>query len=208
MFPFYFANHCLLFKTLCFCILQKVLEEIVNADSGAPCSPRHSKKKAFIDNVKRALGPHGNSKQLTEAAAVTCVKLCKASTYINILDSNNVAFTLVQSIINDLKVWFPWPLHSFLCSLHIFGVFFDMTPHVLTLFQSSPSIFFFQNLLFNPNKLFTRGASFIVQDIDLMIDCFVSCFRIKPHNNEALKVCINPGVSPNYHFVLISSLYR
>ena len=76
----------------------------MNADSGAPCSPRHSKKKHFIDSVKRAVGPHGNSKQLTEAAAVTCVKLCKASTYINILDSNNVAFTLVQSVINDLKV--------------------------------------------------------------------------------------------------------
>lgn len=82
-----------------------MLEEIVNADSGAPCSPRHSKKKQFIDAVKRGIGPHGNSsKQLTEAAAVTCVKLCKASTYINILDSNNVAFTLVQSVINDLKV--------------------------------------------------------------------------------------------------------
>lgn len=85
--------------------LQKVLEEIVNADSGAPCSPRHSKKKQFIDAIKRGIGPHGNSsKQLTEAAAVTCVKLCKASTYINNKDSNNVAFTLVQSVINDLKV--------------------------------------------------------------------------------------------------------
>lgn len=83
----------------------KVMEEIVNADTGAPCSPRHNKKKQFIDAVKRGVGPHSNSsKQLTEAAAVTCVKLCKASTYINILDSNHVAFTLVQSIINDLKV--------------------------------------------------------------------------------------------------------
>jgi neurofibromin 1 len=76
----------------------------VNADSGAPCSPRHSKKKQFIDSVKRAIGQHGTSKQLTEAAAVTCVKLCKASTYISNLDSNNVAFTLVQNIINELKV--------------------------------------------------------------------------------------------------------
>ncbi|XP_073965197.1 neurofibromin-like [Choristoneura fumiferana] len=33
----------------------KVLEEIVNADSGAPCSPRHTKKKHFIDSVKRGL---------------------------------------------------------------------------------------------------------------------------------------------------------
>lgn len=41
-----------------------------------------------------------------------------------------------------------------------------------------------------------------------MIDCFVSCFRIKPHNNEALKVCLNPTSAFIYHYVLISSLYR
>lgn len=147
--------------------MQKVLEEIVNADSGAPCSPRHSKKKQFIDSVKRAIGPHGTSKQLTEAAAVTCVKLCKASTYINILDSNNVVFSLVQSIINDLKA-----------------------------------------LLFNTAKPFTRGQSYVAQDIDLMIDCFVSCFRINPHNNEALKLCLASTSPPTYHFVLVSSLFR
>lgn len=140
----------------------------MNADSGAPCSPRHNKKKQFIDSVKRGVVPHGNSgKQLTEAAAVTCVKLCKASTYINILDSNNVAFTLVQSVINDLK-----------------------------------------SLLFNPSKPFSRGQNYTSQDMDLMIDCFVSCFRIKPHNNEALKVCLNLGSPSTYHFVLVRSLYR
>ena len=46
------------------------------------------------------------------------------------------------------------------------------------------------------------------QDIDLMIDCFVSCFRINPHNNEALKVCLNPHSPPTFHFVLVASLYR
>ncbi|CAN7985402.1 unnamed protein product [Ixodes hexagonus] len=125
-----------------------ILEEIVNADSGAPCSPRHLKKRQFIDSVKKALVPHGTSKQLTEAAAVTCVKLCKASTYINILDSNNVVFALVQVVINDLKL-----------------------------------------LLFNPAKPFVRSQATVTQDVELMTDCFVSCFRINPHNNEALKVC-------------------
>lgn len=81
------------------------MEEIVNAETGAPCSPRYTKKKQFVDAIKRGIGPHGNSsKQLTEAAAVTCVKLCKASTYINILNPSNAAFTLVQSVIHDLKV--------------------------------------------------------------------------------------------------------
>lgn len=76
----------------------------MNADAGAPCSPRHSKKKQFIDSLKKALLPHSSSKQLTEAAAVTCVKLCKVSTYINILDRNNVVFALVHTVFNDLKV--------------------------------------------------------------------------------------------------------
>ncbi len=79
-----------------------MLEEIYNADAGAPCSAKHVKKKQFIDSIKKALGH--SSKQVTEAAAVTCVKLCKAATYINILDSNNVIFSLVQTVINDLKV--------------------------------------------------------------------------------------------------------
>jgi len=70
------------------------------------------------------------------------------------------------------------------------------------------SLFLSQNLLFSPSKPFSRGQNYIPHDIDLMIDCFVSCFRIKPHNNEALKVCLNPTSSFLYHYVLISSLYR
>lgn len=60
-----------------------------------------------MDSLKKALSPHSSSKQLTEAAAVTCVKLCKVSTYINILDRNNVVFLLVQNVFNDLKVYKP-----------------------------------------------------------------------------------------------------
>ncbi|KAG1714683.1 Neurofibromin [Nymphon striatum] len=144
----------------------KILEEIVNADSGAPCSQKHAKKKIFVDCVKKALVNH-SSKQLTETSVVACVKLCKSSTYVNILDRNNVIFNLVQSVINELK-----------------------------------------NILFNPSKPFTRGQSFYNVDMELMIDCFVSCFRINPHNNDTLKICLNPASPSTYHFVLVSSLYR
>lgn len=41
-----------------------------------------------------------------------------------------------------------------------------------------------------------------------MIDCFVSCFRIKPQNNDALKVCLSLQSPSTYHFVLVRSLYR
>lgn len=108
----------------------------MNADSGAPCSPRHCKKKQFIDGVKRAVGPHSTSKQQTEAAAVTCVKLCKASTYINIQDSSNVAFILVQSVINDLKV----------CGGNATGR--------ILLFQSGPRRRLQQKFYLNPTGLF------------------------------------------------------
>ncbi|KAJ8312996.1 hypothetical protein KUTeg_010369 [Tegillarca granosa] len=150
----------------------KILEEINNADSGAPCSPQHMKKKHFIDEVKKAISSHhgGNKSMLQECAAVTCVRLCKASTYININDRLNVLFSLVQSVINDLKT-----------------------------------------LLFNPppnSKPFSRGQVVIQQDLDLYIDCFVSCFRINPHNNDVLKVCLNPHSPPIYHFVLVNALHR
>ncbi|GBP42984.1 Neurofibromin [Eumeta japonica] len=137
----------------------KVLEEIVNADSGAPCSPRHTKKKHFIDSVKRGLSPQNNSKQMTEAAVVTCVKLCKASTYLNIADSGER-------------------------NIH-------------------PS----EYLLFNPAKSYVRGNLISgYSEFDLMTDCFVSLFRIMPHNNDALKVCLNLNSHISYHYVIVNSL--
>uniref|UniRef100_A0A8C7UHW2 Neurofibromin n=1 Tax=Oncorhynchus mykiss TaxID=8022 RepID=A0A8C7UHW2_ONCMY len=60
-------------------------------------------KKLFLENLRKALAGHGGSKQLTESAAIACVKLCKASTYIN-WEDHSVIFLLVQSIVVDLKV--------------------------------------------------------------------------------------------------------
>lgn len=57
-----------------------------------------------MDGLKKGLTSQSSSKQLTESAAIACVKLCKASTFINISDSNNVTFQLVQTVIKDLKV--------------------------------------------------------------------------------------------------------
>ncbi|XP_041348224.1 neurofibromin-like isoform X2 [Gigantopelta aegis] len=151
-------------------LCPKILEEINNADTGAPCSSQHLRKKHFIDEVKKAIACHGGNKQFTEGAAVTCVRLCKASTYISINDSLNVLFSLVQSVMQDLK-----------------------------------------NLLFSPpsnSKPFYKGQNMYGQDLDLYIDCFVSCFRITPHNNDVLKVCLNGHSPPMYHFVLVNALHR
>uniref|UniRef100_A0A673WY07 Neurofibromin 1 n=1 Tax=Salmo trutta TaxID=8032 RepID=A0A673WY07_SALTR len=123
-------------------------------------------KKLFLENLRKALAGHGGSKQLTESAAIACVKLCKASTYIN-WEDHSVIFLLVQSIVVDLKA-----------------------------------------LLFNPAKPFSRGAGSQNADVDLMIDCFVSCFRINPHNNQHFKVCLASSSPPTFHFVLVNSLHR
>lgn len=89
-----------------FVLLQKVLEQVVNADNGAPCSPRHSRKKQFVDMLKRNVNVHSSStsKHHVETSAIALVKLCKASTYINLQHSNNNIFSLVQTVFNDLKV--------------------------------------------------------------------------------------------------------
>ncbi|XP_072548026.1 neurofibromin isoform X3 [Salminus brasiliensis] len=143
---------------LCPEITQSISKEVVE-DSKA-------NKKLFLDSLRKALAGHGSSKQLTESAAIACVKLCKASTYIN-WEDHSVIFLLVQSIVVDLKA-----------------------------------------LLFNPTKPFSRGTGCQSADVDLMIDCFVSCFRINPHNNQHFKVCLASTSPPTFHFVLVNSLHK
>ncbi|KAG7483656.1 hypothetical protein MATL_G00040740 [Megalops atlanticus] len=143
---------------LCPNITQEICREVVEESK--------VNKKLFLENLRKALAGHGGSKQLTESAAIACVKLCKASTYIN-WEDHSVIFLLVQSIVVDLKA-----------------------------------------LLFNPAKPFSRGAGSQSADVDLMIDCFVSCFRINPHNNQHFKVCLASSSPPTFHFVLVNSLHR
>jgi hypothetical protein len=41
---------------------------------------------------------------------------------------------------------------------------------------------------FQADKPFSRGAPFLKDDIELLIDFFLANFRINPHNNDTLKV--------------------
>ncbi|XP_030632149.1 neurofibromin isoform X1 [Chanos chanos] len=147
-------------------ILLILCPEITQSISREVVEESKVNKKLFLENLRKALAGHGGSKQLTESAAVACVKLCKASTYIN-WEDHSVIFLLVQSIVVDLKA-----------------------------------------LLFNPAKPFSRGTGCQSADVDLMIDCFVSCFRINPHNNQHFKVCLASSSPPTFHFVLVNSLHR
>ncbi|XP_075145354.1 neurofibromin 1 isoform X2 [Haematobia irritans] len=147
--------------------LQQGEKEKEKLASKAQSRDKDFSAKQFIESVKRGLGPHSPSKLVTESAVIASVRLCKAATYVNINDSNNVIFKLVQYIINDIKA-----------------------------------------LLFNPVKPFSRGQGYNFADIELMIDCWVSCFRINPHNIEALKVCLNLNSPQAYHFVIVCSLLR
>ncbi|XP_046892611.1 neurofibromin isoform X2 [Hypomesus transpacificus] len=147
-------------------ILLVLCPEITQTISREVVEESKANKKLFMDSLRKALAGQGGSKQLTESAAIACVKLCKASTYIN-WEDHSVIFLLVQSIVVDLKA-----------------------------------------LLFNPAKPFSRGAGSQSADVDLMIDCFVSCFRINPHNNQHFKVCLVSSSPFTFHFVLVNSLHR
>uniref|UniRef100_A0A4W6C5B0 Neurofibromin n=1 Tax=Lates calcarifer TaxID=8187 RepID=A0A4W6C5B0_LATCA len=147
-------------------ILLILCPEITHTISKDTVEDSKANKKLFLDSLRKALAGQGGSKQLTESAAIACVKLCKASTYINWEDHSTI-FLLVQSIVIDLKA-----------------------------------------LLFNPAKPFWRGMGSQNADVELMMDCFVSCFRISPHNNQHFKVCLAASSPSTFHFVLVNSLHR
>lgn len=89
-----------------FCFsLQKILAEVVSSDiTGTCCVPQLYRKKQFIETIKRSISPHANNKQLAELSAITCVRLCKASTYVSHHDSA-IVVTFIQTVLHDLKVF-------------------------------------------------------------------------------------------------------
>ncbi|XP_077338541.1 neurofibromin isoform X3 [Lithobates pipiens] len=147
-------------------ILLVLCPEIIQDISKESVEESKMNKKLFLESLRKALTGHGVGKPLTESAAIACVKLCKASTYVN-WEDNSVIFHLVQSLVIDLK-----------------------------------------NLLFNPSKPFSRGATNQNADVDLMIDCLVSCFRINPQNNQHFKICLAQSSPSTFHYVLVNSLHR
>lgn len=68
------------------------------------CSPQHHKKKNFVDELRKAVNPQYYRPTLSEGAVVACIRMCKASTYVKSAESSNVLFTLVKSVVLDLKV--------------------------------------------------------------------------------------------------------
>jgi hypothetical protein len=41
-----------------------------------------------------------------------------------------------------------------------------------------------------------------------MIEFFLACFRLNPHNNKVLKVCLNLSSPAMFHYVLVKAFYR
>lgn len=67
-------------------------------------SAQHIKKKNFVDELRKAVNPQYYKSTISEGAVVACIKMCKASTYVKSAESSNVLFTLVKSVVLDLKV--------------------------------------------------------------------------------------------------------
>lgn len=76
------------------------------------------------------------------------------------------------------------------------------------LFALVPSVISdLKTILFNPTKPFCRGDK-ASQDIELMIEFFLACVRLNPHNNEVLKICLNLSSASVFHYILVKALYR
>uniref|UniRef100_A0A1I8HTE9 Neurofibromin n=1 Tax=Macrostomum lignano TaxID=282301 RepID=A0A1I8HTE9_9PLAT len=137
-------------------LCPNLLEDINNAENGAPIGASALRKKQFFDDMKRALASHNHSSakpSLLEAAILATVNMCKSACYVNINDRSNALFSIVQRAKSGLR-----------------------TPHADT--------------------------------EHLLTEFFVTCFRITPHNNEILKVCLNQQSPPIFHFVLVCSLHK
>ncbi|XP_071790650.1 neurofibromin-like isoform X1 [Asterias amurensis] len=60
-------------------------------------------------------------------------------------------------------------------------------------------------LLFNPAKPFSRGN--FSADIELMVECAVACFRLRPDKCEHFNACLSVHAPPHFHLVLVRALH-
>uniref|UniRef100_A0A5S6QDW1 Ras-GAP domain-containing protein n=1 Tax=Trichuris muris TaxID=70415 RepID=A0A5S6QDW1_TRIMR len=149
-------------------LCPKVLQQVRGAKCGAPCQPRLEKQKLFLQSIEKTLTmghTHTIKHHLLAAACMAGAKLCKAATYISVADSENVFFSVLQTVVDEVK--------SYLFSA------------TKPLFKSLPS----------------------VQELDVMIECFVALFRLN-HDNEVFRICLNAQASIPHRLVLVMGLYR
>ncbi|XP_020613799.1 neurofibromin-like [Orbicella faveolata] len=62
-------------------------------------------------------------------------------------------------------------------------------------------------LLFNVSKPFSLGSGSFFTTEQLMVDCFVSSFRINYRNNQHFDICLQPNSPIIYHFVYVKGTY-
>lgn len=94
-------------------LCPKILDHLINQDtiynSSSSLTPnKHSRKRLFIENLKKSIQSTTSNKPITEAGIIACVKLCKASTFINLSNDKssngtNSVLKFVQMILFDLK---------------------------------------------------------------------------------------------------------
>ena len=77
------------------------------------------------------------------------------------------------------------------------NVLFALVPSVISDLKS---------ILFNSPKPFFRGSDKSTQDIELMIEFFLACVRLNPHNNEVLKICLNLSSASVFHYILVKAV--
>ena len=64
-----------------------------------------------------------------------------------------------------------------------------------------------QALLFNVSKPFSVGSGGFFTTEELMVDCFVSSFRINYRNNQHFDICLQPNSPIIFHLVYVKGTY-
>ena len=69
------------------------------------------------------------------------------------------------------------------------------------------SVIMFQALLFNISKPFSLVSYTVIPVETLMVDCFVSSFRINYRNSQHFDCCLAPNAPVIFNVVYVKGLY-
>jgi len=163
-------------QTMLLVLCPIILEELVySIEKGGPCSQEHLKKKNFLDTLKKVLTSHSSH------------------------SSSKQSSEMAAAVISFVKLC---KSATYINNKDSSNVLFVLVPSIMSDLKI---------ILFNAARPFSsRGSGGsgsstdkANQDIDLMIEFFLACVRLNPHNNEVLKICLNLNSASVFHYILV-----
>ena len=169
-------------QTMLLVLCPIILEELVySIEKGGPCSHEHLKKKTFLDTLKKFNSHCGQ----------------QAANSGHHRSSSSPSSEMAAAVISFVKLC---KAATYVNNKDSSNALFVLVPAIMSDLKL---------ILFNGSgKPFSRGSDKASQDIDLMIEFFLACVRLQPHNNEVLKVCLNKNSASVFHYILVKALYK